>query len=152
MPKLGISPKGRGKRKANAWNALVEVPYWPKHWQCFGTNQHLRGRREGGACRWPTLHHKGLLEVSIMSWVGGEARSTFYACVRKRVPCMWFWSHIELLSFAWVKQPVHWFFGDKGLGIQQGTSVWVGWFAQIPSFPLWAGPSPTSLMPLPTWL
>ena len=27
---------------------------------------------------------------------------------------------------AVVKQPVHWFLGDKGLGIQQGTSVWVG--------------------------
>ena len=24
------------------------------------------------------------------------------------------------------KQPVHWFLGGKGLGIQQGTSVWVG--------------------------
>ena len=23
-------------------------------------------------------------------------------------------------------QPVHWFFEGKGLGIQQGTSVWVG--------------------------
>ena len=23
-------------------------------------------------------------------------------------------------------QPVHWFLGGKGLGIQQGTSVWVG--------------------------
>jgi hypothetical protein len=23
-------------------------------------------------------------------------------------------------------QPVHWFFGGKGLGIQQGTSVWIG--------------------------
>ena len=25
-----------------------------------------------------------------------------------------------------VNQPVHWFLGGKGLGIQQGTSVWVG--------------------------
>ena len=24
------------------------------------------------------------------------------------------------------RQPVHWFLGDKGLGIQQGTSVWLG--------------------------
>jgi hypothetical protein len=24
------------------------------------------------------------------------------------------------------KQPVHWFFRGKGLGVQQGTSVWVG--------------------------
>ena len=24
------------------------------------------------------------------------------------------------------KQPVHWFFGGMGLGIQLGTSVWVG--------------------------
>ena len=23
-------------------------------------------------------------------------------------------------------QPMHWFLGGKGLGIQQGTSVWVG--------------------------
>ena len=23
-------------------------------------------------------------------------------------------------------QPVHWFLGEKALGIQQGTSVWVG--------------------------
>ena len=30
-----------------------------------------------------------------------------------------------------VKQPVHWFLGGKGLGIQQGMSVWIGWFAQI---------------------
>ena len=27
---------------------------------------------------------------------------------------------------AGVKQPVHWFLGGKGLGIQQVTSVWVG--------------------------
>ena len=27
---------------------------------------------------------------------------------------------------AGAKQPVHWFLGGKGLGIQQGTSVWVG--------------------------
>ena len=25
-----------------------------------------------------------------------------------------------------VNQPVHWFLGGKGLGIQQGMSVWVG--------------------------
>ena len=24
------------------------------------------------------------------------------------------------------KQPIHWFLGGKGLGIQQGTSVWFG--------------------------
>src|ERR1700738_5325503 len=30
-------------------------------------------------------------------------------------------------SKAGVNQPVHWFLGGKGLGIQQGTSVWVGW-------------------------
>ena len=27
---------------------------------------------------------------------------------------------------AGTNQPVHWFFGGKGLGIQQRTSVWVG--------------------------
>ena len=27
---------------------------------------------------------------------------------------------------AGANQPVHWFLGGKGLGIQQGTSVWVG--------------------------
>ena len=27
---------------------------------------------------------------------------------------------------AGAKQPVHWFLGGKSLGIQQGTSVWVG--------------------------
>ena len=27
---------------------------------------------------------------------------------------------------AGTNQPVHWFLGGKGLGIQQGTSVWVG--------------------------
>ena len=27
---------------------------------------------------------------------------------------------------ARAKQPVHWFLGGKGLGIQQGTSAWVG--------------------------
>ena len=27
---------------------------------------------------------------------------------------------------AGVNQPIHWFLGGKGLGIQQGTSVWVG--------------------------
>ncbi len=26
---------------------------------------------------------------------------------------------------AGTKQPVHWFLGGKGLGIQQGTSVWL---------------------------
>ena len=30
------------------------------------------------------------------------------------------------LHWAGAKQPVHWFLGGKGLGIQQGTSVWVG--------------------------
>jgi hypothetical protein len=29
------------------------------------------------------------------------------------------------LSMAGANQPVHWFLGDKGVGIQQGTSVWV---------------------------
>jgi hypothetical protein len=24
------------------------------------------------------------------------------------------------------KQPIHWFLGGKGLGIQQGTNLWVG--------------------------
>ena len=32
----------------------------------------------------------------------------------------------ELESRARAKQPVHSFLGGKGLGIQQGTSVWVG--------------------------
>ena len=27
---------------------------------------------------------------------------------------------------AGAKQPVHWFLGGKGLGIQNGPSVWVG--------------------------
>ena len=27
--------------------------------------------------------------------------------------------------WAGAKQPVHWFLGGKGLGLQQGTSVWV---------------------------
>ena len=27
--------------------------------------------------------------------------------------------------WAGANQPVHWFLGDKGVGIQQGTSVWV---------------------------
>ena len=27
---------------------------------------------------------------------------------------------------AGAKQPIHWFLGGKGLGIQQGTSAWVG--------------------------
>ena len=28
--------------------------------------------------------------------------------------------------WAWANQPVHWFLEGKGLGIPQGTSVWVG--------------------------
>ena len=51
------------------------------------------------------------------------------------------WLHLETLGswpnmpknlsrqcYEWVgaNQPVHWFLGDKGLGIQQGRSVWVG--------------------------
>ena len=28
--------------------------------------------------------------------------------------------------WAGAKQPVHWFLGGKGSGIQKGTSVWVG--------------------------
>ena len=37
-----------------------------------------------------------------------------YKCVRHGV------------SHAGTKQPVHWYLEGKGLGIQQGTSVWVG--------------------------
>ena len=29
------------------------------------------------------------------------------------------------LELAGANQPVHWFLGDKGLSIQQGTIVWV---------------------------
>ena len=36
----------------------------------------------------------------------------------------------HILNMVVVNQPIHWFLGGKGLGIQQGTSVWVG-FAQI---------------------
>ena len=30
------------------------------------------------------------------------------------------------LKLAGANQPIHWFLGDKGLSIQQGTIVWVG--------------------------
>ena len=32
----------------------------------------------------------------------------------------------RLFMWARVNQPVHWFLGGKGLGIQQATSVWIG--------------------------
>ena len=32
----------------------------------------------------------------------------------------------HILGMAGVNQPIHWFVGGKGLGIQQGTNVWVG--------------------------
>ena len=36
---------------------------------------------------------------------------------------------------AGAKRPVEWFLGGEGLGIQQGTSVWVGspnsWFGRV---------------------
>ena len=35
------------------------------------------------------------------------------------------WSPLWL-DVVGAKQPVHWFLGSKGLGYQQGTSVWVG--------------------------
>ena len=43
----------------------------------------------------------------------------------------WFLTRIQRPSQLWslsagAKQPVHWFLESKGLGIQQGTSVWVG--------------------------
>ena len=34
--------------------------------------------------------------------------------------------HVCQLARARANQPVHWFLGGKSLGIQQGTSVWVG--------------------------
>ena len=40
-----------------------------------------------------------------------------------------FFSSFLLYRILWgvgVKRPVHLFLGGKGLGIQQGTSVWVG--------------------------
>ena len=33
---------------------------------------------------------------------------------------------VMALVWAGTKQPVYWFLGGKVLGIQQGTSVWVG--------------------------
>ena len=33
--------------------------------------------------------------------------------------------HTSEKERAGVNQPVHWFLGDKGLGVQQGSSVWV---------------------------
>ena len=44
-------------------------------------------------------------------------------------------SHFNSFDYNWsrmygfeagAKQPVHWFLGGNGLGIQQGTSVWFG--------------------------
>jgi hypothetical protein len=34
--------------------------------------------------------------------------------------------HMKRFTMAGAKEYVHWFLGGKGLGIQQGTSVWVG--------------------------
>ena len=35
-------------------------------------------------------------------------------------------STIHTQRAAGANQPVHWFLGGEGLGMQQGTSVWVG--------------------------
>ena len=47
-----------------------------------------------------------------------------------------------------VNQPVHWFLGGKGLGIQQGTSVWVGLSKSLKN-PLDAG---WGLLPTLRWV
>ena len=36
------------------------------------------------------------------------------------------WTTLRELGRAGANQFVQWFLGGKGLGIQQGTSVWVG--------------------------
>ena len=49
---------------------------------------------------------------------------------------------------AGAKQLVHWFLGGKGLGIQQGTSAWVGSPKLVHDMKLIEGKSPSELCPL----
>ena len=42
----------------------------------------------------------------------------------KEAKCPFFWGGED--DRARMNQPAYWFLGDKGLGIQQGTVVWVG--------------------------
>jgi len=46
-------------------------------------------------------------------------------------PASWEISMLNLMGVG-VKQPVHWFHGDRAAVIQQGTNVWVGLL-----FPIW---------------